>query len=80
VLERAIREAADLDSSIGGPITLLEVSRAEEPLWLQNPPNDHGWARVCDIVEDYRSGRTFIFFANTKEGLDRYLSAVCPRP
>jgi len=79
VLERVIREAADLDSSIGGPITLLEVSKAGEPLWLQNPPNDHGWTRVCDIVDAYRNGTTLIFFTNTKEGLDRYLSAVCPR-
>ena len=78
-LERAIREAADLDSSIGGPITLLEVSRAGEPLWLQNPPNDHGWTRVCDIVEAYRNGRTSIFFTDTKEGLDRYLAGSLPQ-
>jgi hypothetical protein len=78
-LERAIREAADLDSTIGGPITLLEVSRGVDPRWLQNPPSDHGWTRVCDVVDAYRDGRIPIFFVDTKEGLDRYLAGVCPR-
>jgi hypothetical protein len=77
-LDRAIREAADLDSTIGGPITLLEIPRRGNPRWLQNPPNDNGWTRVCDIVDSYRSGRTNIFFIDTKEGLDGYLAGVCP--
>lgn len=78
-LERAIREAADLDSTIGGPITLLEVSRGVDPRWLQNPPSDHGWTRVCDVVDAYRNGRIPIWFTDSKEGLDRYLAGVCPR-
>ncbi|HET9942747.1 MAG TPA: hypothetical protein VFR05_05365 [Terriglobia bacterium] len=78
-LDRAIREAADLDPTIGGPVTLLEVSGAGSPHWLQNPPNDHGWTRVCDLVEAYRRGRISIFFSDSKEGLDRYLAGVCPR-
>jgi hypothetical protein len=78
-LDRAIREAADLDSTIGGPITLLEIPKRGDLQWLQNPPNDNGWTRVCDIVDSYRGGRTNIFFTDTKEGLDRYLAGVCPR-
>jgi hypothetical protein len=78
-LEKAIREAADLDSTIGGPITLLEFSSAGNPHWLQNPPNDNGWTRVCDVVEAYRKGRIPIFFTDSKQGLDSYLSRVCPR-
>ena len=77
-LERAIREASDLDTTIGGPITLLEISRSGSR-WLQNPPNDNGWTRVCDIVEAYRKGRVPIFFTDSKESLDRYLASVCPR-
>ena len=77
-LERAIREAADLDSAIGGPITLLSLSSDGTDEWIQNPPNDNGWTRVCDIVTSYRSGTTPIFFTDTKEKLDRYLAGVCP--
>jgi len=77
-LERAIREAADLDSAIGGPISLLGLSNDGTDAWIQNPPNDNGWTRVCDIVSAYRSGGTLIFFTNTKEELDRYLAGVCP--
>jgi hypothetical protein len=77
-LERAIREAADLDTAIGGPITLLKVTPDGNDEWIQNPPNDNGWSRVCDIVTAYRSGRTPIFFTDTKEELDRYLAGVCP--
>src|SRR5688572_11226184 len=78
-LDRAIREAADLDPTIGGPVTLLEVSSVGNPHWLQNPPNDNGWTRVCDVVEAYRKGRIPIFFSDTKEALDRYLAGACPR-
>jgi hypothetical protein len=77
-LERAIREAADLDTAIGGPITLLNLSVDGTDEWIQNPPSDNGWTRVCDIVTAYRSGTTPIFFTDTKEKLDRYLSGVCP--
>jgi len=78
-LEKAIREASDLDSTIGGPITLLELPNTGNPQWLQNPPNDNGWTRVCDIVEAYRKGRISIFFTDSKEVLDGYLAGVCPR-
>ena len=78
-LEKAIREAADLDSTIGGPITLLEFSNTGNAHWLQNPPNDNGWTRVCDVVAAYRRGTIPIFFSDTKEGLDGYLAGVCPR-
>jgi len=77
-LERAIREAADLDSAIGGPISLLSLSSDGTDTWIQNRPDDNGWTRVCDIVSSYRSGKTLIFFTNTKEELDGYLTGVCP--
>jgi hypothetical protein len=77
-LERAIREAADLDSTVGGPISVLNLAADGNDSWIQNLPNDNGWTRVCDIVTAYRNGRTPIFFTNTKEELDRYLAGVCP--
>ena len=78
-LERAIREAADLDTAIGGPISLLGMSPDGSDQWIQNPPNDNGWTRVCDIVTSYRSGTTPIFFTDSKQELDRYLGGVCPQ-
>jgi hypothetical protein len=78
-LEKAIREAADLDSTIGGPITLLELSNTGNTRWLENPPSDNGWTRVCDIVDASRKGRIPIFFTDSKERLDSYLAGVCPR-
>jgi 20S proteasome alpha/beta subunit len=78
-LERAIREAGDLDSAIGGPISLLHVAKDGTLRWIKNPPTDNGWTRVCDIVDAYRSGKAPIFFTNTKGELDHYLDGVCPR-
>lgn len=78
-LEQAIQESADLDSTVGGPITLLLVAKSGPPRWLKNTPSDNGWTRVCDIVASHRSGRTNIFFTNTKDELDKYLNAACPQ-
>jgi len=78
-LEQAIQESADLDSGVGGPITLLLISKTGEPRWLKNPPSDNGWTRVCDVVASHREGRTPIFFTDTKDQLDKYLNRVCPK-
>ena len=78
-LEQAIQESADLDSTVGGPITLLLVSKSLEPRWLKNAPSDNGWTRVCDVVDSHRSGRTPIFFTATKDQLDTYLNRICPK-
>jgi hypothetical protein len=78
-LKLAIREAADLDPMIGGPTTVLLLTKNGLPQWLENRPTDNGWTRVCDIVSDYRQGRTPIFFTNSKYELDRHLIGVCPR-
>lgn len=77
-LEQAIQESADLDSTVGGPITLLLVPKSGVPRWLKNPPSDNGWTRVCDVVASHRSGRATIFFTSTKDELERYLNAACP--
>jgi hypothetical protein len=79
VLEKAIREAADLDAAIGGPIAELLVPSAGSPRWLSKPPNDNSWTRVCDVVDSHRKARTTIFFTNSKDELESYLSRVCPR-
>jgi hypothetical protein len=78
-LGEAIRDAGDLDPTVGGPITLLLVSKSGPPRWLLNPPNDNGWSRVCDLVRAHRAGRTTILFTNTKQELDGYLNNACPK-
>jgi len=78
-LKTAILEAGDLDSAVGGPISILLVSSNAAPRWLENPPDDHGWRRICDLVTSYRRGSTMIFFTDTKQVLDSYLDSVCPR-
>ena len=78
-LDQAIQESADLDSTVGGPITLLLVPKSGDSRWLKNPPSDNGWTRVCDIVASYRDGRTNIFFTNTKDQLDKFPNAACPK-
>jgi 20S proteasome alpha/beta subunit len=77
-LEQAIQETADLDPAVGGPITLLVVPKTGAPRWLKNPPESNGWNRICDVVASHRTGRTTIFFTNTKDELDRYLNGACP--
>jgi hypothetical protein len=78
-LDQAIQESGDVDPTVGGPTTLLFVPKSGAPRWLKNPPSDNGWTRVCDIVAASRSGRTTIFFTHTKDQLDSYLNAACPK-
>ncbi|HLQ77600.1 MAG TPA: hypothetical protein VK210_09600 [Terriglobia bacterium] len=78
-LERAILESSDLDTTIGGPITILHLRKSGEPEWIENPPTDHGWKTVCDIVSDYRKGSARILFVRSKDELDRNLDATCAR-
>jgi hypothetical protein len=78
-LEQAIMESADVDPSVGGPISLVLVPKSGTPRWLKNPPENNGWARVCDVVASYRRGQTLISFINTKDELDKYLNAACPK-
>jgi len=77
-MHQAILESSDLDTTVGGPISILHVRKTGSPLWLENPPQDHGWKTVCDIVSDYRKGSVRILFTSSKGELDRNLNATCP--
>ena len=77
-LHEAILETSDLDTTVGGPISVLHLQKSGRPIWLENPPHDHGWKTVCDIVSDYRKGNVHIIFTNSKGELDRNLNATCP--
>jgi hypothetical protein len=78
-LHRAILESSDLDSTVGGPISILHLRKSGAPEWMENPPQPLHWKTVCDIVSDYRKGTAQIVFTNSKGELDRNLDATCPR-
>lgn len=77
-LDQAILETADVDPAVGGPISILVVPKSGAPRWLKNPPENNGWNRICDVVASHRTGKTTIYFTNTKDELDRYLNGACP--
>jgi hypothetical protein len=77
-LHQAILESSDLDTTVGGPISVLHLRKTGGPVWLENPPKDRGWKTVCDIVSDYRKGNVRILFTSSKGELDRNLNATCP--
>ena len=78
-LQRAILESSDLDTTIGGPTSILHLRKSGEPEWMENPPADRGWKTVCDIVSDYRRGTARILFVRSKDELDRHLDSTCAR-
>ena len=77
-LHLATLESSDVDATVGGPISVLHLPKSGNAVWLENPPQDHGWKTVCDIVSDYRRGNVRIIFTNSKGELDRNLNATCP--
>lgn len=78
-MRTAITESSDLDTTIGGPISVLHLRKSGSSEWLANPPQDHGWKTVCDIVSDYRKGNARILFTNSKAELDLHLNATCAK-
>jgi hypothetical protein len=77
-LHEAILQSSDLDPTVGGPISILHLRKSGDAEWFANPPDEHGWKTVCDIVSDYRKGKARILFTNSKGELDRNLNATCP--
>lgn len=77
-LKRAIHESAASDSTVGGPISLVEL-RSDGPVWLENPPGPTRWNSICDIVRDQRAAKVRIVASTSQSDLDRFLSSVCPK-
>jgi hypothetical protein len=79
-LHQAILESAAGDNTVGGPISVLYLRKSAKPEWLENPPQDHGWKTVCDIVSDYRRGNARILYTKSKQELEQNLDKTCPNP
>jgi hypothetical protein len=78
-LRQAIVESASADTTVGGPISVLYIRKPGKPEWMDNPPQDHGWKTVCDIVSDYRRGNARILYTKSKLELDHNLDMTCPK-
>jgi hypothetical protein len=78
-LKAAIEEYSRTDPTVGGPVSLLKLTRGAPAQWLENPATDNGWTRICQVVEEHRRGRIRIKPLGTQEDLDRHLDAACPR-
>jgi hypothetical protein len=78
-LHQAIQESSSIDTTVGGPISVLSIRKSGTPEWLDNPPQDQGWKTVCDIVSDYRRGNVRISYTKSKLELDQYLDMTCPK-
>jgi hypothetical protein len=78
-LRQAIEESASHDLTVGGEVRLVELRPATGPLWLENPPRDTSWKTICDLVKDYRAGRTRIVAVAPQSELEQYLSSACSR-
>ena len=78
-LRQAIQQSAASDASVGGPVSLVQLRPGAAPLWLENPPHENGWKTICDLVKDYRAGRTRIVPIAPQADLDKYLASACPK-
>lgn len=77
-LRTAIRESAASDSTVGGPISIVQLRLGQPPTWLDNPPAPPRWKTTCDLVHDHRTGKVPIVPAGSQAELDRFLASVCP--
>lgn len=78
-LKGAIEEYSRIDTTVGGPITILKLTETGGPQWLENKPSDQGLTQVCQLVAEHRRGRLKIMALGTQQELDQRLTAACPR-
>ena len=78
-LKAAIEEYSRTDPTVGGPVSILKLTKGAPAQWLANPATDNGWTRVCDVVAEHRRGRVRIVPLGTQQELDLHLNAACPK-
>jgi hypothetical protein len=78
-LKTAIQEYSRTDLTVGGPVSILKLTKDAPAQWLENPATDNDWTRVCQVVEEYRRGRVRIMPLGTQQELDLHLNAACPK-
>ena len=78
-LAAAIAESSRTDSTVGGPVRILKLTRANPPQWSGPPPSDGGLTQICDLVREHRAGRRRIVALVPQAELDQHLNAACPK-
>jgi hypothetical protein len=78
-LKIAIAEYSRTDPAVGGPISILKLTKENTPLWLGDPPLNTALTQICDLVREHRAGRLRIMPLGTPEELDQHLKAACPK-
>jgi hypothetical protein len=78
-LRTVIEQYAQTDPTVGGPISILKITKDGPPRWIQNEPSDRGLTHVCQVVSEHRKRRLRIVPVGTLQELDRHLNAACPK-
>jgi hypothetical protein len=78
-LRAAILEAGREDPMVGGATSILKLTKAGLPEWLENKPTGEASTQICDLVREHRSGRRRIIAAASAQDLERHLAAACPK-
>jgi hypothetical protein len=78
-LKIAIDEYSRTDPTVGGPVSILKLTKENAPQWLANLSPDNSLTQICDVVREHRAGRRRIMPLGTQEELDQHLKAACPK-
>jgi hypothetical protein len=78
-LKIAIEEYSRTDPAVGGPISILKLTRENTPQWLANPTPNSSLTQICDLVREHRAGLRRIMPLVSPDELDQQLNAACPK-
>jgi len=78
-LTAAIEEYSRTDPTVGGPTTVVKLTKDAPPQWLTTRLTDSSAATICDLVREYRASLRRITPLATREEMDQHLRAACSR-
>ncbi len=77
-LKIAINEYSRTDTTVGGPISVLKLTREKAPEWLTSPLSAGSMTKVCELIREHRAGRRQITPLVGPAEFDQYLRGACP--
>jgi hypothetical protein len=77
-LKMAIDDYSRTDTAVGGPISLLKLTKEKLPEWLTSPLNAGSMTQLCELVREHRAGRRRITPLVGPAEFDQYLKGACP--
>jgi hypothetical protein len=75
-LRAAIEEFARIDSGVGGPISILRLTKDDPPQWDGAVLSDGGLSKICELLQLRRAD---IVPIGSKADMESHLSAACPK-